>query len=84
MHFGDDVAHLNLLAVAPNRRQGSVAAHGLAHGHRHGGRGVSHQSRIAHDNDGARIFYARLGSINVVQGYYQGREAALRMSRRLP
>ncbi len=33
----------------------------------------------------ARIFYARLGfdQLGVVQGYYQGREAALRMSRHL-
>ena len=37
------------------------------------------------NNDAARIFYARLGfdQLGVVQGYYQGREAALRMSRRL-
>jgi ribosomal protein S18 acetylase RimI-like enzyme len=36
-------------------------------------------------NDAARRFYERLGfdQLGVVQGYYQGREAALRMSRRL-
>jgi ribosomal-protein-alanine N-acetyltransferase len=36
-------------------------------------------------NEAAKIFYARLGfdQLGVVQGYYQGREAALRMSRRL-
>jgi ribosomal protein S18 acetylase RimI-like enzyme len=36
-------------------------------------------------NEAARIFYARLGfdQLGVVQGYYQGREAALRMSRHL-
>ena len=36
-------------------------------------------------NEAARIFYERLGfdQLGVVQGYYQGREAALRMSRRL-
>jgi len=36
-------------------------------------------------NEPARTFYERLGfdQLGVVQGYYQGREAALRMSRRL-
>jgi ribosomal protein S18 acetylase RimI-like enzyme len=36
-------------------------------------------------NEAARIFYACLGfdQLGVVQGYYQGREAALRMSRHL-
>jgi [ribosomal protein S18]-alanine N-acetyltransferase len=36
-------------------------------------------------NDAARIFYVRLGfdELGIVQGYYQGREAALRMSRQL-
>jgi ribosomal protein S18 acetylase RimI-like enzyme len=34
-------------------------------------------------NEAARSFYQRLGfdQLGVVQGYYQGREAALRMSR---
>jgi ribosomal protein S18 acetylase RimI-like enzyme len=37
-------------------------------------------------NIAARAFYQRLGfeSLDVVRGYYQGREPALRMSRRLP
>jgi ribosomal protein S18 acetylase RimI-like enzyme len=37
-------------------------------------------------NGGARAFYQSLGfqSLDVVQGYYQGREPALRMSRHLP
>jgi ribosomal-protein-alanine N-acetyltransferase len=36
-------------------------------------------------NEPARIFYESLGfdQLGVVPGYYQGREAALRMSRRL-
>jgi ribosomal protein S18 acetylase RimI-like enzyme len=36
-------------------------------------------------NEAARIFYSRIGfeQLGIVQGYYQGREAALRMSRRL-
>src|SRR5450631_2298833 len=87
MHFGDDVAHLNLLAVAPqHRRQGlgrqlmdwltltAIEA------------GVFRINlEVRTQNDEARAFYESLGfdPVGVVQGYYQGREAALRMSRRL-
>ena len=87
MHFGDEVAHLNLLAVAPeHRRQGL------------GRRLMSWLTTTAIEagvfrinlelrtcNEPARSFYERLGfdQLGVVQGYYQGREAALRMSRRL-
>jgi|SRR5450631_1131888 ribosomal protein S18 acetylase RimI-like enzyme len=87
MHFGDEVAHLNLLAVAPeHRRQGlgrqlmdwltttAIEA------------GVFHINlELRTQNGPARAFYERLGfnELGVVQGYYQGREAALRMSRRL-
>lgn len=87
MHFGDDVAHLNLLAVAPqHRRQGlgsqlmdwlTTTAIGA---------GVFRINlEVRTQNDAARSFYERLGfnQLGVVQGYYQGREAALRMSRRL-
>ena len=87
MHFGDEVAHLNLLAVAPDyRRQGlgrqlmewltltAVEA------------GVFRINlELRTQNTQARAFYESLGfdQLGVVQGYYQGREAALRMSRRL-
>ena len=87
MHYGDDVAHLNLLAVATaHRRQGlgrqlmgwltttAIEA------------GVFRINlEVRSRNDEARIFYESLGfdALNVVQGYYQGREAALRMTRRL-
>ena len=87
MHFGDDVAHLNLLAVAPDhRRQGfgrqlmdwltltAIEA------------GVFRINlELRTQNDEARAFYENLGFVSqgVVPGYYQGREAALRMSRRL-
>jgi ribosomal protein S18 acetylase RimI-like enzyme len=87
MHFGDDVAHLNLLAVAPeHRRQGlgrqligwlteTAIEAGVFR--------INLELRLR--NEPARIFYERLGfdQLGVVQGYYQGREAALRMSRRL-
>ena len=88
MHFGDQVAHLNLLAVGAEHRR-----HGL-------GRqlidwlslsaieaGVFRiDLELRETNVGARAFYQGLGfqSLDVVQGYYQGREPAVRMSRRLP
>jgi ribosomal protein S18 acetylase RimI-like enzyme len=87
MHYGDEVAHLNLLAVATaHRRQGlgrqlmgwltttAIEA------------GVFRINlEVRSRNEEARIFYESLGfdALNVVQGYYQGREAALRMTRRL-
>jgi ribosomal-protein-alanine N-acetyltransferase len=87
MHFGEEVAHLNLLAVATvHRRQGigtqlmswltttAITA------------GVFRINlELRTNNEPARAFYERLGfvQIGVVPGYYQGREAALRMSRRL-
>jgi ribosomal-protein-alanine N-acetyltransferase len=85
MHFGDEVAHLNLLAVSPeHRRQGlgrqlldwltktAVEA------------GVFRINlELRTHNQPARVFYEKLGfaQLGVVPGYYQGREAALRMSR---
>jgi ribosomal protein S18 acetylase RimI-like enzyme len=78
MHFGDDVAHLNLLAVAPEHRRLGL-----------GSQLMDWLKRTAVElrthNEAARTFYARLGfdQLGVVQGYYQGREAALRMSRHL-
>jgi [ribosomal protein S18]-alanine N-acetyltransferase len=87
MHFGDDVAHLNLLAVAPeHRRQGLgrqlmdwLTATAIEAGV------FRINLELRTQNDEARAFYESLGftSRGVVQGYYQGREAALRMSRRL-
>jgi ribosomal-protein-alanine N-acetyltransferase len=87
MHFGDDVAHLNLLAVAPDHRRQGL-----------GTRLMSWLTLTAVEagvfrinlelrthNEAARRFYRSLGfdQLGIVQGYYQGREAALRMSRRL-
>jgi ribosomal-protein-alanine N-acetyltransferase len=87
MHFGDDVAHLNLLAVAPQHRRqglGSQLMHWLtATAIEAGVFRINLELRT--QNDTARSFYERLGfdQLGVVQGYYQGREAALRMSRKL-
>jgi len=87
MHFGDDVAHLNLLAVAPeHRRQGLgrqlmdwLTATAIEAGV------FRINLELRTQNHQARAFYENLGfdEFGVVQGYYQGREAALRMSRRL-
>ncbi len=87
MHFGDDVAHLNLLAVAPeHRRQGLgrqlmdwLTATAIEAGV------FRINLELRSENRTARAFYENLGfdQLGVVQGYYQGREAALRMSRRL-
>ena len=87
MHFGDDVAHLNLLAVAPeHRRQGlgsQLMDWLITTAIEAGVFRINLEVRT--QNDAARSFYERLGfsQLGVVQGYYQGREAALRMSRHL-
>jgi ribosomal protein S18 acetylase RimI-like enzyme len=87
MHFGDEVAHLNLLAVAKeHRRQGLgrqlmdwLTATALEAGV------FRINLEVRTHNEEARMFYERLGfdALNVVQGYYQGRESALRMTRHL-
>jgi [ribosomal protein S18]-alanine N-acetyltransferase len=87
MHFGDDVAHLNLLAVAPEHRRqglGSQLMDWLTTTAIEAGV-FRINLEVRTQNEAARNFYERLGfaQLGVVQGYYQGREAALRMSRRL-
>jgi ribosomal-protein-alanine N-acetyltransferase len=85
MHFGDEVAHLNLLAVAmQHRRQGlgrQLMGWLSATAVEAGVFRINLELRT--QNAAARAFYERLGfdQKGVVQGYYQGREAALRMSR---
>lgn len=86
MHFGDDVAHLNLLAVSPaHRRQGLgrrlmdwLTATAIEAGV------FRINLELRTHNEAARVFYETLGfeKTGVIQGYYQGREAALRMCRR--
>ena len=87
MHFGDDVAHLNLLAVAPEHRRQRLGRQLIGWltetAIEAGVFRINLELRLR--NEPARIFYERLGfeQLGVVQGYYQGREAALRMSSRL-
>jgi ribosomal protein S18 acetylase RimI-like enzyme len=87
MHFGDESAHLNLLAVAArHRRQGLgrqlmewLTATAIEAGV------FRIDLELRAQNRAAREFYERIGfdALNVIPGYYQGREAALRMTRRL-
>jgi ribosomal-protein-alanine N-acetyltransferase len=87
MHFGDEVAHLNLLAVAHAYRRQGVGSKLLnwlcATAVVAGVFRINLELRT--NNHEARAFYERYGfeQKGVVQGYYQGREAALRMSKRL-
>ena len=87
MHFGEETAHLNLLAVAPEHRRqglGRQLIHWLTATAIEAGVFRINLELRTH-NESAKKFYERLGfdQLGVVQGYYQGREAALRMSRRL-
>jgi ribosomal protein S18 acetylase RimI-like enzyme len=87
MHFGDEAAHLSLLAVSPeHRRQGLgrqlmdwLTATAMEAGI------FRINLELRTHNTQARLFYESVGfgTQGVIQGYYQGREAALRMSRRL-
>jgi [ribosomal protein S18]-alanine N-acetyltransferase len=87
MHFGDEVAHLNLLAVTPEHRRQGLARQLMdwltTTAIEAGVFRINLELRA--NNTPARIFYEVLGfdQLGTVQGYYQGREAALRMSRRL-
>ena len=87
MHFGDDSAHLNLLAVSPEHRRqglGSQLMEWLTKTALEAGV-FRINLELRTQNEAAKVFYSRLGfdQLGIVQGYYQGREAALRMSRHL-
>ena len=87
MRYGDDDAHLDLLAVAPAYQRLGIARQLL--------RWLEECALVAGtfkielevraNNNGARLFYERMGYHNLVQlpGYYQGKESALRMARDL-
>jgi [ribosomal protein S18]-alanine N-acetyltransferase len=85
MEFGDERAHLVLLAVLPaHRRQGtgrrmmewmleSAATAGIASVH----------LELRAGNEAARAFYRAMGFAETIRlpGYYRGRESAMRMVR---
>jgi [ribosomal protein S18]-alanine N-acetyltransferase len=87
MRYGDDDAHLDLLAVAPQYRRLGVGQELLNWLEKCAG--VAGTFRITlevrENNRGAQQFYERMGyhRLNLVPGYYEGREAALRMRRDL-
>lgn len=87
MRYGDEDAHLDLLAVAPayqrtgigRRLIGWLEECALVAGI------FTITLELRAGNDAARIFYTNLGYrfLHQIPGYYQGREAALRMTRDL-
>lgn len=87
MRYGDENAHLDLLGVAPDLRGrglGRRLVDWLEQPARIGGiAAILLEVRL--ENGDARAFYERLGyrEVERIPGYYQGREAALRMRRPL-
>jgi ribosomal protein S18 acetylase RimI-like enzyme len=85
MRYGDDVAHLNLLAVDPAHRRRGVARKivtWLEESALTAGTFIIGLELRA-TNPGAFAFYAALGyrELGRVSGYYQGVEQAIRMAR---
>jgi ribosomal-protein-alanine N-acetyltransferase len=78
MRYGDDDAHLDLLAVAPAYRRLGIGRQLLEWLEKCA-------VEVRASNEEARLFYQRMGYRPLTQlpGYYQGTEAALRMSRDL-
>jgi ribosomal-protein-alanine N-acetyltransferase len=87
MRYGDDDAHLDLLAVDPPYRRLGIGRRLLEWLEKcavvAGIDNVALEVRAG--NEGAQLFYKRMGyrTIAQVPGYYQGLEAALRMGRAL-
>ena len=87
MRYGDDDAHLDLLAVAPPYRRAGIGRQLLEWLEKCAI--VAGISKVALEvragNEGAQLFYKRMGYRPLVElpGYYQGIEAALRMGRDL-
>jgi len=85
MEFGDERAHLVLLAVRPAQRRTGVGRRlvdWLVESARTAGIASLHLELRA-GNEAARAFYRAMGfdETIVVPGYYRGRESALRMIR---
>jgi ribosomal-protein-alanine N-acetyltransferase len=87
MRYGDDDAHLDLLAVAPPYRRAGLGRRLLEWLEKCAV--VAGIFRVALEvragNEAAQLFYKRMGyrTIARLPGYYQGIEAALRMGRDL-
>ena len=87
MRYGDDDAHLDLLAVAPPYRRAGIGRQLLQWLEKcavvAGTFSITLEVRAG--NQGAQLFYERMGyrTLAHLPGYYQGIEAALRMGRDL-
>lgn len=85
MRYGEDVAHLNLLAVDPAHRRRGVARALLQWLEETALTAGSFMIglELRAGNEVARLFYRTLGyrEIGEIPGYYQGVEAAIRMVR---
>lgn len=87
MHFGTDVAHLNLLAVARARQRLGIGRQ-LMEWLESSARVAGIQCirlEVRASNRAGRAFYRTLGyrEIAIAPRYYRGREAAIRMERGL-
>lgn len=87
MHYGDDDAHLDLLAVTPPYRQLGIGRQLIQWLEKCAVVGgiFNIALEVRERNEGAQLFYKRLGYHPLVHlpGYYQGVEAAIRMGRDL-
>jgi [ribosomal protein S18]-alanine N-acetyltransferase len=87
MRYGDDVAHLNLLAVDPAHRRrgvGRALVQWLEETALTAGTFII-GLELREGNEAARAFYRSLGyrELGQIPGYYQGLESAIRMARDL-
>jgi len=87
MKYGDQVAHLNLFAVAPDYRRAGIGRQLLLwlEGCASVAGNLAISLEVRASNSGAKRFYETMGYCTLVKlpGYYQGIEPALRMGRRL-
>ena len=87
MRYGDDTAHLDLLAVAPQYRRQGIAKQMLEWLEKcaliAGTFRIALEVRVS--NKGAQLFYQCMGyhPLSQLANYYQGVESALRMERDL-
>ncbi|MGH8533223.1 MAG: GNAT family N-acetyltransferase [Gammaproteobacteria bacterium] len=87
MYFGEEDAHLNLLAVSPLHRRTGIGRRLMRWLERSAGfAGIcAIHVEVRASNRSAQSFYRSLGyrPVGLWAGYYCGREAAVRMSRTL-